>query len=182
MHHIYNKSIHRFIIFNGPDEYDRMWKLFEYYQYTGQPLRFSEYVRQYQVKKQGFNDIIQRERKSWRQIVDIIAFCLMPTHIHLILKQLHDNGIEQFMANCLNAYTRYFNLRHNRKGPLWEHRFGNTPIENEEHLAKAIDYVLTNPVKDNLVNHPSQWNYSSYNRYTPPGCVSGYLKSRESVQ
>ena len=163
IHHVYSKSIQRFKIFTCEEEYQRMSKLISYYQFSGQPLKFSHYIDREIIKKEGFTATYLKDHSSWKKLVNIHAYCVMPTHVHFILEEKNDQGIETFVRRCFNAYTRYFNLRHNRRGPLWEHRFGNTPIENDEHLAKALDYVLTNPVKDGLVLNPSDWKYSSFN-------------------
>jgi putative transposase len=89
----------------------------------------------------------------------------MPTHLHLTLKQLKENGITIFMSNILNSYTRYFNTKHNRKGPLWEGRFKNILIETEEHLLHLTRYIHLNPVTAYLVNKPEEWFASSYEEY-----------------
>jgi REP element-mobilizing transposase RayT len=119
--------------------------------------------------KKKFFTLSVPKKALYGKNVDVMAYCLMPTHVHFVLKERQPQGIQKFISQTFNAYTRYFNLRHNRRGPLWEHRYGNTPIKNDDHLIKAIDYVLTNPVKDNLVQFPSEWKYSSYNHPHPRG-------------
>ncbi|MCM8795996.1 MAG: transposase [Candidatus Omnitrophica bacterium] len=97
--------------------------------------------------------------------VEIIAYCIMPTHLHLILKQLKNNGISVFMGNILNSYSRYFNLKHKRKGPLWEGRFKNILVKNDEQLLHLTRYIHLNPVTASLVSNPEDWNASSYREY-----------------
>ena len=94
-------------------------------------------------------------------LVNIIAYCLMPTHVHFVLQQLVVKGIEVFMRRTLNAYSNYFNLRHNRRGPLWQNRFGNRIILNTAGLNARILYVHYNPVKESLVKTAEEWPYSS---------------------
>ena len=89
----------------------------------------------------------------------------MPTHIHLVLRQLKDNGISKFMSNILNSYSRYFNLKHNRKGPLWEGRFKKIMVENDDQLLHLTRYIHLNPVTAYLVNRPEDWFASSYHEY-----------------
>jgi putative transposase len=89
----------------------------------------------------------------------------MPTHLHLILKQLKHNGISIFMNNILNSYTRYFNTKHKRKGPLWEARFKNILIEKDEYLLHLTRYIHLNPVTASLINKPEDWLASSYREY-----------------
>ncbi len=89
----------------------------------------------------------------------------MPTHIHLILKQLKQNGISKMLGDTLNSYSRYFNTRHQRKGPLWESRFHNVLIKTDEQLLHLTRYLHLNPVSASLCDNPKDWPYSSYHEY-----------------
>ncbi|MEE8423717.1 MAG: transposase, partial [Thermodesulfobacteriota bacterium] len=98
-------------------------------------------------------------------LVEVIAFCLMPTHLHLILKQMKENGISSFMGNTLNSYTRSFNTKYKRKGPLWEGRFKSVLVDSDEQLLHLTRYLHLNPVTAYLVNKPEEWSASSYQEY-----------------
>jgi putative transposase len=89
----------------------------------------------------------------------------MPTHLHIALKQLKTGGISAFMGNVLNSYTRYFNTRSNRKGPLWQSRFKHVPVESDEQLSHLTRYIHLNPVTEHLCEDPGAWEYSSYKEY-----------------
>ncbi len=89
----------------------------------------------------------------------------MPTHIHLILKQIENDGISNFMKKILDSYTRYFNLKTKRKGPLWQSRFKNVMIESDEQMLHLTRYLHLNPTSDGLVKIPEEWKYSSYMEY-----------------
>ena len=78
-------------------------------------------------------------------LVVILAFCLMPNHIHILVKQLKDNGITKFM-NKFGGYAFYFNQKHQRKGHLFQDRFKAVHIEDDEQLKTTFVYVCTNPV------------------------------------
>jgi len=159
IHHIYNKSIYRFELFTCEDEYQRMLKLIQFYKYDGHSQPFSHFIEK--KNNDGFFTDHTATSEHKLLLVKIIAYCLMPTHVHFILQQLRDKGIETFMRRLLNAYSKYFNLRHNRRGPLWENRFGNRIIVDEKGLNQRIMYVHYNPVKENLVKTPQEWAYSS---------------------
>jgi len=144
IYHVYNKSIAEYIIFNNDLEYSRMAEVIEYYRIEKPFASFSRFKeRNIQVKK---NDI--------KKLVQIVCYCIMPTHIHLALKQLEDKGISIFMSNILNSYSRYFNIKHNRKGPLWESGFKKVLIESDEQLLHLTRYVHLNPVTAYIVNKP----------------------------
>ncbi|MCF7916356.1 MAG: transposase [Candidatus Omnitrophica bacterium] len=160
IYHIYTKSIAKFKIFQKSSEYKRLEKLFSYYRTGEPPLRFSAFL---QLKNQ--EAFLQNRLSQKKNIVEIITYCIMPTHIHLIIKQLSENGISIFMKNVLNSYSRYFNIKIKRKGPLWQGRFKNKLVKNEEQLLHLSRYIHLNPVSANLVSKPKDWQYSSYRYY-----------------
>lgn len=80
------------------------------------------------------------------KLVDILAFCFMPNHIHLLLRQLKENGITQFMRKVGIGYAGYFNRRHSRKGYVFQNRFKDVHIENDDQLKTVFTYIHTNPI------------------------------------
>lgn len=89
----------------------------------------------------------------------------MPTHFHLILKQLKENGISRFVNLILKSYSKYFNEMHKRKGPLWEGRFKNVLVKSDEQLLHLTRYIHLNPVSACSVNNPEDWKFSSFREY-----------------
>ncbi len=165
IYHIFNKSIAGFKIFNRESEYLRMVNMLKYYQIENMPLKFSRFLESEGIKKQGFNKKFRVISANKDKLVEIIAYCLMPTHVHLVLKQIKDKGCSIFMGNLLNSYSRYFNTKYNRKGPLWVGKFMNVLVETNEELVHLTRYVHLNPVTANLVNKPEEWLASSYKEY-----------------
>ena len=96
------------------------------------------------VKAQGGHSP-QVEPDKRDMFVEILAFCLMPNHVHLILKQLKDNGISEFMRKT-GGYVSYFNRKYQRKGHLFQNRFKDILIKDDEQLKTTFVYVHTNPV------------------------------------
>ncbi|MFH1460687.1 MAG: transposase [Candidatus Omnitrophota bacterium] len=155
-YHIFTKSIAGFIIFNNDTEYERMLNLLKYCKGEEIGYCYSDFIKH-----------INNEHllKNNEQIIEIIAYCLMPTHIHFILRQNFDKGISLFMNRILNSYTKYFNSKIKRKGPLWESRFKNVNVDTDEQLWHLTRYVHLNPVTAGLLKKPESWKYSSYNEY-----------------
>lgn len=164
IYHVFNKSIAEFIIFNNISEFLRMLNVIRYYQREKPLIKFSEFLRLLKVQSGDLN-ISFPDNPDKEKLVEIIAYCLLPTHIHLILKQLKENGISIFVNRILNSYTRYFNIRHKRKGPLWEGRFKNILITTDEQLIHLTRYIHLNPVTAYLVDKPEKWLVSSYREY-----------------
>jgi len=161
-YHIYSKSIAGYNIFNEMKDYARIIDLFKYYQRGSQKLRFSWFIK---LDERNRKELEERQSIRNDKIVDIIAYCIMPTHIHLILKQEKKNGISMFMSEVLNSYARYFNEKNKRKGPLWEGRFKNVLIKTERYLLHLTRYIHLNPVTARIIDKPEEWTASSYNEY-----------------
>lgn len=77
--------------------------------------------------------------------VDIIAFCLMPNHFHLLIYQHDLPSLEKFMRSLMTSYSRYFNLRHKRTGSLFESRYKAVMIDEESYLLHVSRYIHLNP-------------------------------------
>jgi len=69
------------------------------------------------------------------------------------------------MNDILNSYTRYFNVKTRRKGPLWESRFKSVLVDTDEQLIHLTRYIHLNPVTAYLINKPQEWKFSSYGEY-----------------
>lgn len=166
-YHIFNKSIAGFVIFRDKPDYQRMLNSLRYYQYScsNAHISLSVFLDRPDVRQHGFSYCFPMRSKDQCPRVKIIAYCLMPTHFHLILKQVIDGGISKFMSDTLNSYTRYFNLRYNRKGPLWVGRFKSVDIEDDDQFLHLTRYIHLNPTTDRLVEKPGDWPYSSYKEY-----------------
>ncbi len=89
----------------------------------------------------------------------------MPNHFHLLLKQVQDSGISQFIGKLSNSYTRYFNTLNKRVGPLFQGRFKAVRVKTDEQLLHLSRYIHLNPYVANLVKDPSFYQWSSYNEY-----------------
>ena len=164
VYHVFTRSIADFKIFNDALEYDRILQLIRYYQVKNKS-KFSDFIDSSIVHQIGFDAALETVSKNNNPLVQIIAYCLMPTHIHLILKQLTDKGISIYMSNILNSYSRYFNTKYHRKGPLWESKFENVLVKDDEQLFHLTRYQHLNPVTAGLVDKPEDWIYSSYKEY-----------------
>lgn len=162
IYHIFTRSIAGFRILDQEERCLRMMELLRYYQKEPLACRFSDYKRFVAAKLPFMKG---KGNPGLERLVDIIAYCLMPTHLHLVLRQRTVNGISVFMGKVLNSYSRYFNLKHKRKGPLWEGPFKNVLVETDEQLLHLTRYVHLNPVTAQIVDHPESWPASSYREY-----------------
>lgn len=156
-YHIYNRGVARQVIFNSNHDYLRMLKTFSFYLENEKQLRFSK------MDEQELNKILRVEPQ--KPLVEILAYCLMPNHFHLILRQIVDNGISTFMRRSLDSYTRYYNVKNDRVGTIFQGRFKGVLVESDEYLFHLSRYVHLNPFVDNICKDPSSYNWSSYYDY-----------------
>ncbi len=89
----------------------------------------------------------------------------MPNHFHLLIRQLKDKGITNFIGKVCNSYTKYFNIKYNRVGPLLQGEFKSVHIETNEQLIHLSRYIHLNPVVTGIVKKPESYEWSSYNEY-----------------
>lgn len=90
----------------------------------------------------------------------VLAYCLMPNHVHLILVPSTEDGLRATLADAHRRYTRHINARHEWTGHLWQGRFGSVAMD-EEHLMHAVRYVSLNPVRARLVRRARDWKWAS---------------------
>lgn len=102
------------------------------------------------------NDYLRLLRKleEYRQkySFDLIAYCLIPNHLHFLAKQLTAVSVSKFLGVLLNSYARYFGLKYELPtGHLFQGRFGAKLIESEGDLLQVSRYIHLNPVKEKLL-------------------------------
>lgn len=166
IYHIMNKSIAGYKIFNTQHDYQRMQQMLRYFSIAEKLPKFSQFLEREEIKTLGLEACLEKYFGGAKYHVQPIAYCLMPTHLHIVVKQLRPNGISTFMSNTLNSYSRYFNLKHKRKGPLWVDRFKDVLVKTDEQLLHLTRYLHLNPTTAGLTKRPEEWLWSSYHEYT----------------
>jgi len=167
IYHVLNRSVAQIPIFLSTQEYQRFLQLIDFYRYATPPLSFSHYSRTSLKEKEKFRSNFKEK------LVEIFTYCLMPNHFHLLLKQLKDGGISKMLANLQNGYARFFNLKHQRSGALFQSMFKAVRVENDEQLLHVSRYIHLNPTSSYLIkikDLPSyQWSsFPEYLEQQPP--------------
>jgi len=145
LYHIYNRGVEKRKVFLDDQDYFRF--IHDLYEFNDEnPVINVNYrVQHNQSKYMGVQlPYIKNERKL---LVDILVWCLMPNHYHLILRQRRDNGIVLFMQKLGSGYTNYFNLKYKRVGSLFQGRFKAVLVENDNYLLHLSRYIHLNPVE-----------------------------------
>ncbi|MBU1126405.1 MAG: transposase [Patescibacteria group bacterium] len=81
------------------------------------------------------------------KLVEILAYCLMNNHYHLVIRQVAEGGVSKFMHKIGLSHTKYFNGRTGRTGALFESTFKAREIENDSYLFHVFRYIHLNPLK-----------------------------------
>ena len=92
----------------------------------------------------------------------IHAYCLMTNHIHLLVTPQAADGCTGLMRDLGQRYVQYFNRCHDRTGTLWEGRFRSCIAESALYVLGCYRYIELNPVRAGMVDHPSNYLWSSY--------------------
>src|SRR3989344_6910 len=98
----------------------------------------------------------------------LIAYCLMPNHFHLLLKQNGDVPVSKLLSKIATSYSMYFNRRHDRVGQLFQDVYRSIHIDNNEYLLWLSAYIHQNPVVAGLTWDLSAWEWSSYSSFLSP--------------
>jgi putative transposase len=114
---------------------------------------------------------------EWRFAV--YAYCLMDNHVHLIINEGAES-ISRIMKRVQVSYVYYFNEKYGRSGHLFQDWFKSEAVEDDQYLLTAIRYIHHNPVKAQMVSHPCEYRWSSYNLYL--GKTDGYPKDVVAVE
>lgn len=92
--------------------------------------------------------------------VEIWSWVLMPNHVHIVLMPSDTDGLRRALAPVHARYARCIHSRNHQTGHFWQGRFGCVAMD-EAHLSAALRYVAYNPVRAGLVEHPTDWRWSS---------------------
>ncbi len=127
-------------------------------------------------------------------LVDIGAYCLMPNHFHLLVKEKVENGISLFMQKLCTGYTMYFNKKYHKTGSLLAGTFKAKHLNYDQYLKYQFAYIHLNPVsiidsgwkEKKLTNRVAaktflkQFNYSSYKDYIGENREEGNILNKSS--
>ncbi len=104
---------------------------------------------------------------------DLIAYCLLHDHLHLLIevgeecKHNITDIIHSLKRNFTMNYKKHYEITHRLN--LWQKRFWDHIIRNEDDFQRHIDYIHYNPVKHGIVFMPEEYEYSSYNKWMKNG-------------
>ncbi len=142
-YHVYNRGVNKQTIFHDEQDYSVFLGLLKRY-----------------LSKTQQKDTYGRDGVSFYDDIELLAFCLMPNHFHLLIYVgERPRAMSELMRRVCTSYTMYFNKRHSRVGSLFQGRYKASRITNDSYLLHISRYIHRNP--EDYYN----WEYSSYPYY-----------------
>jgi len=153
IYHIASRAVGDSAVFNEEDDFYR--GIFSIYEFnTTEPIIIrerrrlrSQFKKQNNRRKQNYRRMTSVISDLWpdnrKKLVEVLSFSFMPNHLHLILRQLKNNGITEFMKKVNGGYAKYFNEKYSRMGHLFS-RFRVVHIKDDDQLKNTFAYVHTN--------------------------------------
>lgn len=159
--HIYNRGVEKRDIFLDEQDYAVFLHLLKYYL---SPID-SNNIHPL-LEFQNFSIVRPRPLANIEKEIELIAFCLMPNHFHLIIRQISIDGITKLLRRIATTYAMYFNRRYKRVGYLFQGPYKAASVDTDSYLLHLSRYIHQNPydlvgyklTRRNLVSYP----YSSY--------------------
>jgi REP element-mobilizing transposase RayT len=144
-YHVYNRGVDRRRVFNSPNDALRFVQTFV--------LCNNADVKQQNIRdffrnnpRLQTSNVCELERKlsDRSKLVNIQAYSLLENHFHFVLSPLVEGGLSLFMQRLQNGYTKYFNLKNERSGVLFQGSFRSAYLDSDEKFTKMVAYVSLN--------------------------------------
>ena len=167
VYHVLNRGVDKRQIFM--DKQDHLRFIHDLYEFNNQERVESTYHKFHNYSTDNNIDL-KPDKEPRKLLVDILAFCLMPNHYHLLLSPRGEGSIPQFMHKVNMGYSKYFNQKHERVGTLFQGPYKHIPVTDEIHFLHLPFYIHFNPLD---LSHP-EWRE---NKMSNPKKALEFLKS-----
>ena len=158
-YHIYNRGVEKRTIFEDEMDYKVFLKYLK--EYLSQPPKADDLKITFTLQGASFKGI-KRQPKNYFTKIELLAYCLMSNHFHLLIRQTDQKLIERFMRSLATRYSMYFNKKYDRIGKLFQGHYKAVLITEDTYLLHLSRYIHLNPLEytNNLIEA-----YSSYADY-----------------
>ncbi|MEK7098370.1 MAG: transposase [Patescibacteria group bacterium] len=142
-YHLFTRGVEKRIVFTSEADYQRFMLLLLLCN-SEKSVRVADLITSSRGEPLRKALEIAKDRAP---LVHILAYSLMPNHIHLIVHEMRKGGISKFMLKLMTAYSMYFNTKYARSGPLFTRPFRSRHINSDEYFRWVFAYVLLNPLE-----------------------------------
>jgi putative transposase len=160
MYHVYNRGVDKRIIFTDERDYSVFLSFLKF------ALLSDEQLTEQNVINDGLLTEANRfniRREGLYGAVELVSYCLMPNHFHLLLYQHDVDGITRLMRSVATGYVMYFNKRHKRVGGLFQDVYKASRINTQGYWDHISRYIHLNPI--DIGEDYESYTYSSYRNY-----------------
>ncbi len=112
--------------------------------------------------------------------VEILAYCLMENHYHLMVHTPKPN-LDKAMQLFGSGFSQRVNREIGSDGALFKSRYRSVLVESDEYKVHLLRYIHLNPVEAGLVSYPGEYPFSSFNAYLEPGSAPDWLKTNRMM-
>ncbi len=139
-YHLYSRGVEKRVIFIDDNDRRRFVQLL--FLCNGErPVNAREY------KGLSFAECVEKMGKNRKPLISIGAYCLMPNHFHILVRENDSPGVSAFMRKLLTAYSMYFNTKYARNGRLFESSYQSMHADYDTYLKYLFAYIHLNPLK-----------------------------------
>ncbi|KKQ91742.1 MAG: hypothetical protein UT58_C0004G0017 [Microgenomates group bacterium GW2011_GWC1_39_7b] len=171
-YHIYNRGVEKRTIFEDEQDYRTFLKYLK--ESLSSPSNLKTKTKTFSVRGVTF-DATPRQVKNFDKKIDLMVYCLMPNHFHLLIKQKGHKDIGEFMQSLSTRYSMYFNKKYKRIGKLFQGSYKAILITTDDYLLHLSRYVHLNPTE---FTKDIENAYSSYAEYVGKRKTS-WVKTKE---
>jgi putative transposase len=158
IYHVYNRGVEKRTIFEDEQDFKVFLKNLKEYL---SPTSETETKTTFLVRNKSYTGVKRRPKNYYGQL-ELLAYCLIPNHFHLIVKVGKGDTLKKFMQSLSTRYSMYFNKKYQRVGSLFQDRYKAILVQEEVYLLHLSRYIHLNPAEysSNISDA-----YSSYGEY-----------------
>ncbi|OGG43899.1 hypothetical protein A2841_01720 [Candidatus Kaiserbacteria bacterium RIFCSPHIGHO2_01_FULL_48_10] len=165
-YHIYNRAAHKLALFRDKNDWKRFIFSILYYQ---SPHGITHVTRAIQPDSlvNGFSLPLQeQELIVQNRFVELVAFCVMSNHFHLLVRETHEGGISRYMQRVSLSYTKYFDTKYEASGHVFQGTYKSVLVKDDKQLMHLSAYIHRNPRElREWKNKEESYPYSSLQDY-----------------
>jgi putative transposase len=162
-YHIYNRGVDKRDIFSDEDDVERFLESMIIFNQIKPTASLRD---QREIK--GVKNFLNHpgvELLGRNGLVDIVSFCILPNHFHILLRQKVDNGISEYMRRILGGYTNYFNSKYDRSGALFQGKFKSKLCGGDLYFKLLFCYTTFNFKVHDISKDGTKFVRSSWDEY-----------------
>lgn len=155
-YHVFNRGVAKQPMFLNKKDYEQAMLTLSYYRYSNLTVRLSRFKDlSLSQQQETFENLATKDES----LVKIVSFVLMPNHFHFLLQQVRENGIATFISQFANSYTKYFNTKNSRVGPVFQGVYKAVLVEADEQFIHLSRYIHLNPVTSFIIRESELFSY-----------------------